>query len=96
MVVTLLPMTMIPIANMPVMMEGSATQLNDGGIIFATGMTRDIIVIKDGETHIYTLNDLCLATYPSQSGDSGGIVYDKNESFSCRCLWHTRCPFVRF
>lgn len=80
--VTLLPMTMIPIANMPVMMEGSATQLNDGGIIFATGMTRDIIVIKDGETHIYTLNDLCLATYPSQSGDSGGIVYDKNESFS--------------
>ena len=77
--IELMPKTMIPIVNMCARMEGSATQLKgeDGGTIFAIGMTRTIKVKKGDDEYTYTLNDLALATYPSQSGDSGGVVFDK-------------------
>ena len=69
-----------PLVGFPITMEGASSTIMGTGYVREVWASGTFQVKIGNETKTYTLFDICTATYSSQGGDSGGVVYDEDNN----------------
>lgn len=70
----------VPLVGFPITMEGASSTIMGTGYVREVWASGTFQVKIGNETKTYTLSDICTATYSSQGGDSGGVVYDEDNN----------------